>query len=216
MESAQGFPWTGDINKHNTSEGKLSAFTILGKFFEATHRAYWAYWAHEYGHTLGIPHISGSRTSSTFQSYDMMGNQDSRRELSGWSRFAVTKWLEDEWVFCKEKRSIKSEFVNLSKLNSKDIGFKMAVIPLSSTKALIAESRMSSKFSGSDSIRGRTDGVLVYIYDATLGHNKEYLTPASLDSDPILAAGESITYEGISIKVISLGTQDKIQITQKS
>jgi M6 family metalloprotease-like protein len=212
-ESAQGFPWTGDINKYNSSEAKLASFTTLGQFFEASNRTYWSYWAHEYGHTLGIPHISGSRTSSTYQPYDLMGNQDSRRELSGWSRFAVTKWLEDKWVYCKSKTNITSELVNLSDLNSREDGTKLAVIRLSATKALIVESRNNTKFAGSDSVRGNTEGVLVYVYDATRGHNAEYLSPASSVSDPILSAGQSVTYEGINIKVLSAGAQDKILIT---
>lgn len=214
-ESAQGFPWTGDINKYNSSDGKLAAFTILGEFFEGISRTYWSYWAHEYGHTLGIPHISGSRSTSTFQPYDLMGNQDSRRELSGWSRFAVTKWLEDKWVFCKDKLNITSELVNLSDLNSREDGNKLVVIPLSTTKALLVESRADTKFVGSDSVRGNTEGVLVYVYDATLGHNSEYLFPVSSVSDPILAKGESVTYEGVNIKVISVGAEDKILITRK-
>jgi M6 family metalloprotease-like protein len=214
-ESAQGFPWTGDINKYNTSEGKLAAFTILGQFFEASQRNYWSYWAHEYGHTLGIPHISGSRSTSTYQTYDLMGNQDSRRELSGWSRFAVTKWLEDKWVYCKSKSNITSELVNLADLNSRGDGNKLVVIPLSTTKALLLESRNNTKFVGIDAVRGNTDGVLVYVYDATMGHNSEYLFPASSTSDPILSKGESVTYEGVNIKVVSVGTQDQILISLK-
>jgi M6 family metalloprotease-like protein len=214
-EGAQGFPWTGDINKHNSSEGKLAAFTILGKFFEASNRTYWSYWAHEYGHTLGIPHISGSRSTSTFQTYDLMGNQDSRRELSGWSRFAVTKWLEDKWVYCKSKSNITSELVNLADLNSREDGNKLVVIPLSATKALLVESRNNTKFAGIDSVRGNTDGVLVYIYDATKGHNSEYLFPASATSDPILSKGESVTYEGVNIKAVSVGALDQILISLK-
>jgi M6 family metalloprotease-like protein len=214
-ESAQGFPWTGDINKYNTSKGKIAAFTILGQYFEASHRNYWSYWAHEYGHTLGIPHISGSRTTSTFQTYDLMGNQDSRRELSGWSRFAVTKWLEDKWVYCKTKANITSELVNLADLNSRGDGNKLVAIPLSATKALLVESRSNTKFVGIDSVRGNTDGVLVYVYDATKGHNSEYLFPASSTSDPILSKGESVTYEGVNIKAVSVGAQDQILISQK-
>ncbi len=212
LESAQGFPWTGDINKYNSSETKLASFTILGQFFEARHRTYWSYWAHEYGHTLGIPHISGSRSNSTYQQYDLMGNQDARREISGWTRFAVTKWLEDKWVYCKNKSSISSEIVNLSDLNSKNDGVKLVVIPISSKKALIAESRSKTKFTGQDSIQGNTEGVLVYVYDATIGHNSNYLFPATTASDPVLLKGESVTYEGVSIKVLNVGSEDKILI----
>lgn len=214
-ESAQGFPWTGDINKYNSSEGKLASFTVPGQFFEASNRTYWSYWAHEYGHTLGIPHISGSRSTSTYQTYDLMGNQDSRRELSGWTRFAVTKWLEDQSVYCKSKSNVTNELVNLTDLNSRDNGNKLVVIPLSTTKALLVESRTSTKFSGIDSVRGNTDGVLVYVYDATKGHNSEYLFPASSTSDPILSKGESVSFDGVNIKVVSVGALDQILISLK-
>jgi M6 family metalloprotease-like protein len=214
-ETAQGFPWTGDINKYNSSEGKIASFTTLGQFFEVGSRTYWSYWAHEYGHTLGIPHISGSRASAAYHQYDLMGNQDSRRELSGWSRFAATKWLEDQWIFCKSKSNITSELVNLSDLNSRGNGTKLAVIKLSPTRALLVESRNKTKFTGSDSVRGNTEGVLVYVYNATLGHNSEYLSPATSVSDPVLSDGQSVTYEGVNIKVISVGVQDKVLITLK-
>ncbi len=213
-ESAQGFPWTGDINKYNSSEGKIAAFTLLGEFFEASHRTYWSYWAHEYGHTLGIPHLSGSRSTSAYQQYDLMGNQDARRELSGWTRFAVTKWLEDKHVFCKNQINISSELIELGQLNSRDNSFKTIVIPLTATKTLILESRTSTKFAGSSSITGNQEGVLVYVYDATLGHNAAYLYPANSESDSILLANESMTYEGIKIRVINLGSLARVLITK--
>jgi M6 family metalloprotease-like protein len=215
IETAQGFPWTGDINKYNSTEGKISQFSTLGIFMQDPQRTYWSYWAHEYGHTLGMPHISGSRASAAFHQYEIMGSQDARRELSGWNRFIVTKWLEDKSVYCKDKTNVKSELVYLSKLNSIEEGTKLMVIPISSSKALIAESRVSTKFSGTYSITGRTDGVFVYIYDATLGHNKEYLSLPSMTADPILIAGESITYEGVTIWVLETGNQDKILITRQ-
>jgi M6 family metalloprotease-like protein len=213
-ESAQGFPWTGDINKYNSSESKLSEFSVPGIFFEASHRTYWSYWAHEYGHTLGLPHIAGSRFASAFHPYDLMGDQDARRELSGWTRFAVTSWIEDKWVYCKSKENINSELVYITDLNSRGDGNKLIIIPVSSTKVLIAESRVKTKFVGASNIPGRTDGVFVYIYDATLGHNKEYLSLPSVTSDPILSVGESVTYEGVTIKVLETGTLDKILITR--
>jgi hypothetical protein len=103
----------------------------------------------------------------------------------------------------------------LSELNSLEEGTKLIVIPISETKALIAESRVATKFAGTYSISGRTDGVFVYIYDATLGHNKEYLSLPSATADPILIAGESITYEGVTIKVLEAGNLDKILITRQ-
>ena len=215
VETGQGFPWTGDINKYNSNEYKLSAFTILGNYFIYSYRPYWSYWAHEYGHTLGIPHIGSSRSSYSFQQYDLMGNQDARREISGWSRFAVTKWLEDKWVYCKKTANINSEIVYLSDLNSKGDGNKLVVIPISSTKTLIAESRRSTKFVGSQRINGNQNGVFVYVYDSALGHNQEYLTLLPSASDSVLRTNESVTYDGVTIKVLSIGSEDKILITKQ-
>ena len=215
VEGGQGFPWTGDINKYNSNEFKMSAFTILGNYFIYSYRPYWSYWAHEYGHTLGIPHIGSSRSSYSFQQYDLMGDQDARREISGWSRFAVTKWLEDKWVYCKKKANINSEIVYLSDLNSKRDGNKLVVIPISSTKTLIAESRRSTKFVGSQRINGNQNGVFVYVYDSALGHNQEYLTLLPSASDSVLRTNESVTYDGVSIKVLSIGSEDKILITKQ-
>lgn len=215
VEGGQGFPWTGDINLYNSSEFKLSAFTILGNYFSYEYRPYWTYWAHEYGHTIGIPHIGSSQTSYSFQQYDLMGDQDARRELSGWSRFAVTKWLDDKWVYCKNQANIKSEIVYLSELNSKGDGNKLVVIPISATKTLIAESRRSTKFVGSQRVTGNSNGVFVYIYDSTLGHIQQYLTLLPSASDSVLSTNESISYEGVTIKVLSLGAQDKILITKQ-
>ena len=215
VEGGQGFPWTGDIVKYNSSEFKLSAFTILGNYFIYSYRPYWSYWAHEYGHTLGIPHIGSSRSSYSFQQYDLMGDQDARRELTGWSRFAVTKWLDDKWVYCKKKANINSEIVYLNDLNSNGDGNKLAIIPISSTKTLIAESRRSNKFVGSQRVIGNSTGVFVYIYDSTLGHNQEYLTLVPSLSDSTLRINESVTYEGVTIKVLSVGSQNKILITKQ-
>ncbi len=214
--SAQGFPWTGDINKYNSNEFKVSAFTIVGNYFIYSYRPYWSYWAHEYGHTIGIPHIGSSSTSSPYQQYDLMGDQDARREISGWSRFAVTKWLEDKWVYCKKRANINSEIVYLSDLNSKKDGNKLVVIPISPTKALIAESRRSTKFVGSQRINGNENGVFVYVYDSTLGHNQEYLTLLPSATDSVLRTNQSVTYDGVTIKVLSIGSEDKILITKQS
>ena len=196
-------------------EGKLSTFSILGQYFNDPSRPYWTYWAHEYGHVLGIPHIGSSSISYSFQQYDLMGDQDARRELSGWHRFAVTKWLEDKWVFCKNKENINSEIVYLNDLNSIGNGNKLVVIPISASKTLIAESRRNNKYTGRARVSGNLNGVFVYIYDSTLGHNQQYLTLLPSVNDSVLSTNESANYEGVTIKVLNMGNQDKILITKQ-
>jgi M6 family metalloprotease-like protein len=230
-ESAQGFPWTGDINKYNSSETKLAAFTILGGYFENPWTHYWTYWAHEYGHVIGIPHLGGSREPYSFQPYDLMGNQDVAREISGWSRFAVTKWIEDDWVYCKSKSNIESELFYLSPLNSTSNSIKLAVIPLDKSQTLILESRRINELPSFASnyatpyIKGAyplfdqyrvRNGVFAYIYDSSLGGNEEYLRLATKGGNPILAAGDGFSIEGITVKVLEVGNRDKVLISKSN
>jgi len=102
-ETSQGFPWDKDVKEMVTSEGAVASFFLPGRFFDQPGRQYWSYWAHEFGHAMGLPHIGVSRGEpSLFHPLDLMGNQDAMsRELSGWLRF-IAAWLPDEKVFCKE------------------------------------------------------------------------------------------------------------------
>lgn len=231
-ESAQGFPWTGDTRNHYSSEAKFNSFTILGDYFEKPWTHYWSYWAHEYGHVIGIPHLGGSRWAYSFQPYDLMGNQDVGRDISGWSRFAVTKWIEDDWIYCKSKSNIESELFYLSPLNSTLNSTKLAVIPLDKSQTLILESRRTAELPSLaqnyaevpylkgtyplfDQYRVR-NGVFAYIYDSSLGHNEEYLRLATNGGNPILTAGDSFSIEGVTVKVLEIGNRDKVLISKNN
>ncbi|NCV43917.1 MAG: hypothetical protein EBW15_03820, partial [Actinobacteria bacterium] len=273
-ETSQGFPWDKDVKEMITNEGAVSSFSIPGRFFDQPGRQYWSYWAHEFGHAMGLPHIGVSRGEpSLFHPLDLMGNQDAiSRELSGWLRF-IAAWLPDEKVFCKEftnplpqaygefwcmniqnqLRWSKNNLPNpsstssstgqssspaksatwsqiemtLAPLSSKESGVKFAVIPVSSTKAVLIESRRVTKFSCGPTDR---NGVLVYTYDATLGHGENFLTPAiprgravtsiappcqvSPFPDPLLYEGDKVTVEEVTVIVLESGTLDRIRITR--
>lgn len=229
-ESAQGFPWTGDVRKYSSNEAKFNSFTILGDYFENSWTSYWAYWTHEYGHVLGIPHLGGSRWAYSYQPYDLMGNQDLAREISGWSRFAVTRWIEDDWVYCKDKSNIGSELIYLTPLNSRAEATKLAVIPVDRNQTLILESRrvndlpvLAPNYADVPYLKGTyplfdqypvQNGVFAYVYDSSLGHNEEYLRLATSDKNPFLTAGDSLSYEGVTIRVLEIGERDKVVISR--
>ena len=156
-----------------------------------------------------------------------MGNQDAiYRELSGWLRF-FARWIPDEKVYCKAANSIKNIELTLAPLSSSNTGLKVVVIPVSQTKAVIIESRRMTKFSCGPSDR---NGVLVYSYDATLGHGENFLTPAIPNNrvatsiaypcyaspfpDPILYEGDKVTIEGITVEAVLSGNYDRIRITK--
>lgn len=224
--SMQGFPWNDAVKNYTTNEGKVSSFTVVGKYFERPGRTYWSYWAHEYGHVIGLPHIGSSYASNPFHSLDLMGSQDGpTRDLSGWLRF-IAGWMPDSKVYCQDSSTFKNTDITLVPLNSSDNGVKMAVILLPNSKALIIESRRVSKYSCSTETPW--NGVLAYIYDAKLGHGQEFLIPIApanrkIESsscgtpgaiNTMLNKGDKVTIEGLSIEVLSDGKYNSIRINK--
>jgi len=220
-EGSQGFPWDQTVKDYVSNEGAISSYSIPGQFFDLPGKTYWSYWAHEFGHAIGLPHVGASKGDTPpFNALDLMGGQDGpSRELSGWLRF-YAGWLPDDKVYCKDFNNLKSVKINLIPLSGSDSGIKLAIIPLSASKAIIIESRRVTKFScTTPTLR---NGVLVYIYNATLGHNENFLIPVTpsgrakeddscgelndrsdLSKDELLHEGDKVTVDGISIEFIT-------------
>ncbi len=231
-EGSQGFPWDEAVRSYASDEGKISSYSIPGAFFDLPGKTYWSYWAHEFGHSIGLPHVGASRGNlPPFNPWDLMGGQDGpSKELSGWLRF-LTGWLDSDQVFCKDAAKISDLEVNLVPLSDDKSGTKFVVVPLTETKALLIESRRETKFSCKTS--PSRDGVLVYVYDATLGHNEDFLIPISpgkrpnqsddcnslsgrgtpTNPDYLLRKGDLVNVDGIQVKVLSTGSLDRIKIS---
>lgn len=175
-ETTQAFPWS----MVNHPLKKVQAMTMVGKFFDAEtmgeRRTYWSYWAHETGHFLQLAHLGNGRGSFPMQGLDMMGMQDGpSRTLSGWWRF-LSGWLEPEQILCLPKQRVSDFDVSLRPLDSEGDGIKLIVIPLSDSEALLVESRRQGKFD-MKSASNYQNGVLVYKYNAKMGHSQDFLTP---------------------------------------
>jgi M6 family metalloprotease-like protein len=226
-ESGQGFPWDAAMKANPTQEGTLDSFTILGANFELPGTTFWQYWAHEFGHAIGIPHLGSSRVWRQDAALDLMGNDNGpSKQLSAWLRY-VQGWLADEKVYCQDKNSLQSTEVTLVPIDGTKPGIKMAVIKLSETKAMILESRRVTKFECvTESYR---EGVLAYIYDATLGHTENFLVavePAGRPfektacrspdtTDSLLRTGDKITIDGVTVEVLLHGVFDLAKIYKK-
>lgn len=227
-ETLQGFPWDSGVKNFVTNEGRISSFSIPGKFMTHPLRQYWSYWAHEFGHAMALPHIGSSREENPFMGLDLMGVQDGEsRELSGWIRF-VAGWLDDQKVYCQEFSKLSSTEISLVPLNESKDGFKLVVIPISETKAVILESRRETKFSCK--MPSKRNGVLAYLYDATKSHGENFLKPVTPEgrkseysydcitvpsTDSILYKGDKVTFEGISIEILDIANYDKVKISLK-
>ncbi len=228
-ETTQGFSWDKAVVNSMTNEGRINSYSIAGMFMDQPNKDYWGYWAHEFGHEISLPHIGRSRPpAAAFTGYDLMSSQDGpTRDLSGWLRF-VAEWLPDERVYCKESKAITKLEVTLVPLNSSEKGLKMAVIPLSTTKALVIESRRATKFYCQ--MNPVQSGALVYIYDANLTHGQDFLTqvipegrqqvqspcPAPPMADSVLRTGDKVFFEGFTIENLSSENFDKIRIVKNN
>ena len=228
-ETSQGFPWDKLVIDTKTNEGKIFGFATAGVFMDQPNKDYWGYWAHEFGHAISLAHIGRSRgTAALFAGFDLMASQDGpTRDLNGWLRF-LAQWLPDEKVYCKDSKGINRLEVTLVPLNSSEKGFKLIVIPLSTTKAIVIESRRDTKFSCKMS--PGQNGALVYIYDANLFHGEDFLIPVAPEGrsrvqspcpappmiDSVLRTGDKISVEGLALENLLSGNFDKIRITKQT
>lgn len=227
-EGSQGFPWDDAVKEYVSEEGSISSYSIPGAFFEDPRRAYWSYWAHEFGHAIALPHVGASRGSlPPFNPWDILGGQDGpSQELSGWLRF-LAGWLSDDQIFCMDASKVDNLEMTLVPLSNTEEGPKFAVLPISATRALLIESRRETKFS-CEAPTPR-DGVLVYVYDATLGHNEDFLIAASpsgrqpqnfndcaVEPNPdfLLREGDKVEVDGLIIEVLEHGDFDRILVSK--
>jgi len=229
-ESVQSFPWLDEMKNVNSNKTSILSFAATGVFFDGKIRKDWSYWAHEFGHVIGLAHLGSSRGSSqTISGYDLMGSQDGPyKELSGWMRFIIG-WLDDSQVYCQDADNLSANEISLVPLSEEKPGIKIAVIPTSVDSAIIIESRRPTKFSCD--IPNLPSGVLVYTYDAKLG-NQDYFFTAQYPSnrpknikcigndkmenypDALLHKGDSIQVGNYLISVISSGNVDQVRITK--
>jgi M6 family metalloprotease-like protein len=227
-EGSQGFPWDQAVKEYVSQEGPIASYSIAGQFFDDPKRTYWSYWAHEFGHAIALPHIGLSQgVTPPFNPWDLMGGQDGPSgELSGWLRF-LAGWLSPEQVFCMDASKVETLEMTLVPLSSSAAGPKFAVIPITATKALMIESRRETKFS----CKAPTarNGVLVYVYDATLGHGNDFLiasSPAGRQAqnfnncavapnpDFLLRKGDKVVVEGFTVEVLEHGNLDKVLVSR--
>jgi M6 family metalloprotease-like protein len=180
-------------------KSKLSDFTKPGFG--------WSFYAHELGHTLGITHPFKYIEGEPGPIWDLMGNGGtSVPEFIGWHRF-ILNWLGEKEVVCIAKASRGSFKQTLKPLNSKEVGKKLLITPLSATQALVVEVRRQSTF---DKLTPNETGVLVYLVDVTKGDDQGIITiitskNTKKDTQILgsLKPGDKVSYKGITIQVVS-------------
>ena len=180
---------------------------------------------HEVTHTLGLVDLYASTQSNSANPYDNFRytGEFSYMGLSSYksnapSLFAFERWnlgwINDSQIKClKDAKS--TELISPVQTSG---GLKAVVIPISRTKAVVVESRRAI---GIDKKIAKS-GALVYVVDSSIqsGQGPVKVFPSDVSNDPRYlkaprALGESVTTEGVTIRVIkSDRSGDTVEITK--
>lgn len=194
-----------------------NGFTLDGKYIangatSAYDLNYWGYiWLnHEFGHALGLPDLYAfTREDSTNTNdshryvgdFSLMGLSSLNSNSPGflaWERWLVG-WLDNDQIHCMEGKSTTKLITPISRKS----GLKAVIVPISSTKVLVIESRRAERVDKNL----QKSGALVYLVDSALqsGMGPVKIFPAEKSDNrrlqSIRAAGESVTIEGVTITV---------------
>jgi M6 family metalloprotease-like protein len=180
---------------------------------------------HEISHSMGLVDLyastpsnpanrsDGLRYTGEFSYMGLSSYQSNAPSLLAFERWNLG-WIEDSQIECM-KGSTTTKLISPVQASG---GLKAIVIPISRTKALVVESRRAL---GIDKAIRKT-GALVYLVDSSIqsGLGPVQIYPSDLVNDPLyfkapLAAGESVTVNGVTIKVVtSDATGDTVEISK--
>lgn len=182
----------------------------------------WKWMAHETGHAFGLYDEDLNHASQSLGYWGIMAMSWSNHaiELGAWDRY-LQGWLPQSQVNCQQLSAITSEGATskISPIVRQDKEVKTIMIPVTSSKILVIESRKSESL---DIIPASHEGVLVYTVDMTKGQlgggyeiQKRIGSTDPNFEDAALHAGDSITVSGVKITVISLNASgDTVKISK--
>lgn len=184
-------------------------------------------WAnHELSNTLALVDLyafESEDTKNNFDQFRFTGNFSYMGDLSPESLapglFAFERWnlgwLEDDQIICSTANTITQLITPVAESG----GIKAVIVPITSTKVVVVESRRPL---GIDR-NLKKSGALVYVVDSTVesGLGPIQVYPIDTKNDPQFtqaprAAGESVEIEGLNIKIItSTDAGDTVFISKK-
>lgn len=228
-----------------TAEGRVAKFFGGGRFFQTIgvtgrQRELWSFWIHEMGHTWGLAghgpsNIKGDKRLPA--STHIMDDQNGLGlVLSAWDKMLMG-WMPDREIVCVDaadvaRSGVSSFDVALTALESSEPGVKALVIRLSSTRAIVVESRRAIGWSRD--FTPFPGGVLAYVLDTSVDNDRsgeatgdakvrfaEYLQPVNSAGsprfrgviDPFITVGGSASESGVTVQLVQGGANDTVRVS---
>jgi M6 family metalloprotease-like protein len=175
----------------------------------------WRILPHELGHAMGLADLYDGYGDSRFGQHgyvgiwDLMGDPASPTpEYNAWNRWLLG-WINDRSIVCAS--TAKSTTATLNAVGMRG-GTKALIVPLSSTRAVVVESRRPTRYDGAEYLGSPIKpGALVYVVDTSVAtlRGPMRVVPAERGS-PIfglatapLGVGDKVTTDGLRISVLS-------------
>jgi hypothetical protein len=222
------FFWGGGQYHHIDSGGLLA---------ETKREKTWAFWIHEMLHSQGLSLHAPGNGFQTGLHADQYGQS---LAIDAWESF-LAGWISDENVYCVNANEVSTEKVIMSPLETKPGGKEIIVIRVSDYEAIVVESRRATNWS--KEWPEWQNGLLAYRINTQFDNDRSNECCGDTGNDPIypkwgylLVAdgkrlddytqmsrqinvfmameGETISSNGIQIKLVHSGNQDFVEITQ--
>ena len=180
---------------YSTREGNIFNLIMAGGDYNSA-----STYIHEFGHALGLTDIRDTLDVGNQKSdgmyYDIMNNS-TYPELLVWHRYLLG-FLENSQIHCINSTDVSTHWLVPVASASKQV--KGIVIPLSSTEAVIIESRRAIGFDTALSSRSDLVGAVVYTLDSKIPYRR---TPVKVAQ--VLKNNDSVSISGYKISVVESG-----------
>jgi len=180
---------------YSTREGNIFNLIMAGGDYNSA-----STYIHEFGHALGLTDIRDTLDVGNQKSdgmyYDVMNNS-TYPELLVWHRYLLG-FLENSQIHCINSTDTSTHWLVPVASVSKQV--KGIVIPLSSTEAVIVESRRAIGFDTALSSRSDLVGAVVYTLDSKIPYRR---TPVKVAQ--VLKNSDSVNVSGYKITVVESG-----------
>jgi hypothetical protein len=221
----------------STAQGNVViSFFGAGAYFVDTKQETWRIWVHEIMHSTGLAmHAPGNGSP-----LHIGGNQTGASSvLSGWDKF-VSGWIDDSQVYCLQAANVANQKITLASADNSDSGYKLGIIKITQSTAIVVESRRRGVFS--EGFPAGTYGLNAYVVQTAQdnercdGCNQDdiekkqfayYLRADGVDRGMFnfpmapptrwsifVRQGESVSFEGVKVTLETTGDYDTISITK--